>query len=68
LGRASWQTLSIQTVTGGEVKERAWFSSINRGEDVWFVALLIGRSPMSLKSLPIPPIPEEIVRIAVLST
>src|SRR5215467_7584407 len=32
--------------------------------DVWFVALLIGRSPMSLKSLPIPPIPEEVVRIA----
>ena len=51
-------------VTGGEVKERAWISSINIGEDVWFVALLIGRSPMSLKSLPIPPIPEEVARIA----
>src|SRR5437660_10769227 len=29
-----------------------------------FCCLLIGRSPMSLKSLPIPPIPEEVVRIA----
>jgi hypothetical protein len=41
-------------VTGGEVKERIWISSISIDEDVWFVALLIGRSPMSLKLLPIP--------------
>jgi hypothetical protein len=50
--------------TGGEVKERAWISSIKMDGDVWFVALLIGRSPMSLKSLPIPRIPEEVVRVA----
>jgi transposase len=49
---------------GGEVEKRAWISSINMDAHVWFVALLIGRSPMSLKSLPIPPIPEEVVRIA----
>jgi len=62
LNREKW--LMATLVTGGEVKERAWISSINIGEDVWFVALLIGRSPMSLKSLPIPPIPEEVARIA----
>src|SRR6266700_940414 len=44
--------------TGGEVKERVWISSIKMDVDVWFVAPLIGRSPMSLKSQPIPPIPE----------
>src|SRR5581483_4900193 len=54
----------VTLVTGGEVKERIWISSINVDEEVWHVALLIGRSPMSLKSLPIPPIPEEVVRIA----
>jgi transposase len=54
----------LTLVTGGEVKERIWISSIKIDENVWFVALLIGRSSMSLKSQPIPPIPEEIVRIA----
>src|SRR6266568_3418954 len=44
--------------TGGEVKERVWISSSKMDVDVWFVAPLIGRSPMSLKSQPIPPIPE----------
>ena len=51
-------------VTGGEFKKGVWISTINMDADVWFVALLIGRSPMSLKSLPIPPIPEEVVCIA----
>lgn len=32
--------------------------------DRWFVAMSRGRSPLSLTSLPIPPIPEDVVRVA----
>jgi hypothetical protein len=37
---------------------------MKRDKVVWLVVLLIGRSSMSLTSLPIPPIPEDVVCVA----
>src|SRR6266581_3922207 len=50
-------------VTGGEVKKGSGSHQLIWGRCM-VCRLSIGRSPMSLKSLPIPPIPEEVIRIA----
>lgn len=56
--------IALRCDPGGEVEKRGEISSIHRDAVVWFVALLRGRSPLSRTSLPMPPLPEEVVRVA----